>query len=78
MAEGHRFDRVWLRGRLLTMAPEGSSAAAHGEAAILAGCGVVERGAVASRDGRIAFAGPEDGLPAGWEAGEVLRLEGRW
>ncbi len=78
MAEGHRFDRVWLGGRLLTMAPEGSSAAAHGEAAILAGCGVVERGAVASRDGRIAFAGPEDGLPAGWEAGEVLRLEGRW
>ena len=77
MTEGRRFDRVWLGGRLLTMAPDSRGAAA-GEAATLAGCGVVERGAIASRDGRIAFAGPEDGLPSGWEAGEVLRLEGRW
>ncbi len=41
------------------------------------GLGVVERGAVAVADGRIAYAGPEAELPA--QAGaEAVDLEGRW
>ncbi len=44
-----RFDTVWRNLRLMTMA-EGSS--------------LVPRGAVAARDGRIAWAGPEAALPA--------------
>jgi imidazolonepropionase len=33
---------------------------------------------VAARDGRIAFAGPESELPAGSDAPEVFKLDGRW
>ncbi len=41
------------------------------------GLGVIERGAVAVADGRIAYAGPEAELPA--QAGaEIVDLEGRW
>jgi imidazolonepropionase len=62
-----RADRVFRDARLLTMAPE------------LPGCGVVEQGAVACRDGSILFAGPEADLPAPWrEADEVTACEGRW
>ena len=42
-------DRLWKNARLATMAG--------------AGLGIVERGAVATRDGRIAFAGAEAELP---------------
>jgi imidazolonepropionase len=59
------FDRVWRGGRLATMSP-GSP-----------GLGLIEDGAVASRDGRIAFIGPEADLPKGWSAQEVIALEGR-
>jgi imidazolonepropionase len=38
---------------------------------------MVENGAIAALDGRIVYAGPIDGLPAGWDAGEVVELEGR-
>ena len=41
--------------------------------------GIVEKGAVAARDGRIAFAGPESELPTALLAGaESIDCEGRW
>ena len=61
-----RFDRIWLNARLATLAP-----GRHG-------LGIVERGAVAATDGRIAFAGPAAELPAGWDAAERIALDGRW
>lgn len=58
------FDTVWLDARLATMAgPD---------------LGVVEGGAVAAIDGRIAFAGPAADLPSGWGARERVALDGRW
>ena len=59
-----RFDRVWLNARLATLAGEG--------------IGIVESGVIASRDGRIAFAGPMQDLPTGWDAAERIECEGRW
>jgi imidazolonepropionase len=55
-------DRVWRRARLATMA---------------AGVGIVEKGVVASTDGRIVYAGPEADAPA-FEAAETIDCEGRW
>ena len=50
---GHnRPDTIWLNARLATFA-EGR-----------AGLGIVEPGAIAARDGRLVFAGPEAELPA--------------
>ncbi|MGO4386008.1 imidazolonepropionase [Microvirga sp. 2YAF29] len=60
-----RFDRIWLNARLATLAGD-------------EGLGIVENGAVASIDGRIAFAGSMDDLPSGWDAGERIDCEGRW
>jgi imidazolonepropionase len=58
------FDTIWLDARLATMAgPE---------------LGVVERGTVAAKDGRIAFAGAMADLPSGWDARERVPLDGRW
>ena len=59
-----RFDRVWFNARLATMAGDG--------------LGIVENGAVAAKDGRIAFAGPMQDLPTGWDAGERIDCAGRW
>lgn len=59
-----RFDRVWFNARLATLAGDG--------------LGIVESGAVAARDGKIAFAGPAKDLPAGWDAAERIDCEGRW
>jgi len=59
------FDKVWRNARLATLAPSA------------AGLGVVERGAVASRAGRIAYAGPEAGLPFPGGA-ETIDCGGRW
>ncbi|MFO1147942.1 MAG: imidazolonepropionase [Alsobacter sp.] len=43
------------------------------------GLGIVDKGAVAVRDGRIVFAGPEADLPAAALAGaEAIDCEGRW
>lgn len=39
--------------------------------------GLIERAAIAIRDGRIAFAGPQDDLPANLAGDETLDLEGR-
>ncbi|RUW61595.1 imidazolonepropionase [Mesorhizobium sp. M7A.F.Ca.US.008.03.1.1] len=59
--------RLWRNARLATMA-EGS-----------AGLGVVEHGAVAARDGRIVYAGPESELPPTLAQGaETVDCEGRW
>jgi imidazolonepropionase len=59
-----RFDRVWFNARLATLA--------GGD------LGIVENGAIAAKDGCIAFAGPASGLPTGWDAGERIDCEGRW
>jgi imidazolonepropionase len=61
-----RFDTIWLDARLATLAPGRP------------GLGVIERGAVAAKDGRIAFAGPVAELPAGWDAANRVGLDGRW
>ncbi|MBZ9771316.1 imidazolonepropionase [Mesorhizobium sp. CO1-1-8] len=59
--------RLWRNAQLATMA-EGS-----------AGLGVVEHGAVAARDGRIVYAGPESELPPTLAQGaETVDCEGRW
>jgi imidazolonepropionase len=57
-------DQLWRNARLATMAGEG--------------LGIVEGGAVAARDGRIVFAGPEAELPSHLRAGETVDCEGRW
>ncbi|MBB4039422.1 imidazolonepropionase [Microvirga flocculans] len=59
-----RFDRVWLNARLATLAD--------------GGLGLVEDGAVAAKDGRIAFAGQAGDLPSGWDTAERIDCEGRW
>ena len=59
--------RVWRNARLATLAPE------------QAGLGIVERGALATRDGKITYAGPEHELSAAAMAGaEIVECEGRW
>ncbi|TIW92139.1 MAG: imidazolonepropionase, partial [Mesorhizobium sp.] len=59
--------RLWRNARLATMA-EGS-----------AGLGIVENGAIAARDGRIVYAGPESELPSTLLRGaETVDCEGRW
>ena len=58
------FDTIWRDARLATMTG--------------AGLGVVERGAVATKDGRSGFAGSEADLPSGSDAKERISLDGRW
>ena len=64
-ATSTQFDHVWTDARLATLR-EGAP-----------GSGLVEDGAVASRAGRIAFAGPRAELPAGWSAAGTTRCNGR-
>ena len=60
-------DRLWRDARLATLAPHRP------------GLGVIERGAVAVKDGRIVYAGEESELPAAMRAArETIRCEGRW
>ncbi len=60
-------EAVWLNARLATLAPGRP------------GFGVIEAGAIAARDGRIAFAGPQDELPSAWRNGApAFDCEGRW
>jgi imidazolonepropionase len=61
-----RFDTIWLDARLATLTPDRPS------------LGIVERGAIAAKDGRIAFAGPMAELPGGWDAINRVVLDGRW
>ena len=66
-SDENRLDTVWLNARLATLI-EGRP-----------GVGVVESGAVAAREGRIAFVGREDELPATWRASaRLVDCEGRW
>ncbi|PSJ61147.1 imidazolonepropionase [Kumtagia ephedrae] len=59
--------RIWRNARLATISPT------------LPGLGVVERGAVASVDGKIAFAGPEADLPASLAVNaDMVDCDGRW
>lgn len=59
--------KVWRNARLATMAEP------------LPGLGVVEHGAVAAREGRIVFAGPESELPGeAREDAEIVDCGGRW
>jgi imidazolonepropionase len=62
-----RPDTVWLNARLATLAPGRP------------GLGVIESGAIAAREGRIAFAGPQYELPAEWRDGaRPVDCKGRW
>jgi imidazolonepropionase len=66
-SDANRPDTVWLNARLATLA-EGRP-----------GLGIVEAGAIAARDGRIVFAGPEDELPSAARAAErLVDCAGRW
>ena len=56
-----RCERLWRNARLATMAAAGA----------------IEDGLIASRDGRIAYAGPRAEAPA-FEAAETIDCEGRW
>lgn len=58
--------RVWRNARLATLDER------------LPGLGIVENGAIAVEDGRIAFAGPESELPAAFAGAETVDCEGRW
>src|ERR1044072_8252719 len=60
------FDTIWLDARLATLAPD------------RAGLGLVDKGAVAAKDGRIVFAGPMAELPSDWNAAQTISLDGRW
>jgi imidazolonepropionase len=58
-------DRLWTGARIATLDPRRP------------GLGVIEDGAVAARDGRIAWVGARSDLPA-WQAADHIDLEGRW
>src|SRR3954467_4086125 len=60
------FERLWLDARLATLDPARP------------GLGVIEDGAIGTRDGRIAFVGPRSELPTGADAAVKLHLAGRW
>ena len=58
-------DRVWTGARLATLDPGRS------------GLGVIDNGAIASRNGRIAWVGPAGEMPA-FDSRELIDLGGRW
>src|SRR5436190_11584500 len=60
------FDTIWLDARLATVSTDRP------------GLGVIEHGAVATKDGRIAFAGATTDLPTDWDAKQRVALDGRW
>jgi len=64
MAE--RFDRVWHNARIATLRGD------------LPDLGVIERGLIAARDGRIAFAGALSDFPSDADAAERIDCGGRW
>src|SRR6266540_5441870 len=64
MAE--RFDRIWHNARLATVRDD------------LSDLGVIERGVIAARDGRIAFAGSHSDFPSDADAAERIDCGGRW
>lgn len=60
------FDRLWRKARIATLD------------AARPGLGEIDAGAVACKDGRIAYVGPEADLPADAEADQVIDCGGRW
>lgn len=62
-----RCDRLWFNARLWTMTGPARP-----------GPTVVDDGVIASRDGRIVYAGPAADAPAGLDAAERIGLDGRW
>jgi imidazolonepropionase len=60
-----RCDRIWRNARLATLADRD-------------GLGLVDDGLVASREGRIVYAGPVDRAPAALDALEIIDCERRW
>ena len=65
--EAERGVRVWRNARLATLA------------AGTPGLGIVERGIVAAREGRIVYAGPESEAPSAlFGVEEIRNCEGRW
>jgi imidazolonepropionase len=64
MAES--FDRIWHNARLATLRED------------LPDLGVIERGVIAMRDGRIVFAGNNSDFPTDADAAERIDCEGRW
>src|SRR5207245_11144782 len=64
MAE--RFDRIWHNARLATVRED------------LSDLGVIERGVIAARGGRIAFAGSHSAFPSDADAAERIDCGGRW
>src|SRR5947207_11194876 len=60
------YDTIWLDARLATLTPQRP------------GLAVIEHGAIAAIDGRIAFVGPMVDLPNGWDAARRVALDGRW
>jgi imidazolonepropionase len=66
-SDTNRFGTVWLNARLATLAGGRP------------GLGIVESGAIAARDGRIAFVGSQEDLPTAKRIGaRVVDCEGRW
>ena len=66
-AETSEVDAVWLNARLATFAADKP------------GLGIVERGAIAARAGRIVFAGEQSELPGDVRArARIVDCEGRW
>ncbi len=59
-------ERLFRNARLATLAPG------------LPGLGLVDKGAIAVKNGRIAYAGPEADLPAALKNGEITDVGGRW
>lgn len=59
-----RVDRLWKNARLATLVPGPD-------------LGAVDKGIVATRGGRIAYAGPAETAPA-FEAAETIDCQGRW
>lgn len=60
------FDTIWLNARIATLDPSRE------------GLGIIEGGAVAARNGEIAFCGPRSELPTNCDATERVDLDGRW
>jgi imidazolonepropionase len=61
-----RFDRIWHNARLATMRQDAAD------------LGAVEDGVIASRDGRIVFAGSRADFPTNADAAERIDCAGRW
>ncbi len=65
MTDKTRMDRLWRHARIATLDPARP------------GLGIIEDGAIAARDGRIAYVGPDRDLPAGCDADLALDCGGR-